>query len=208
MVYINSYVLMNSSMAILNGQSVSLSSADMGSSFLVRLYHHLGVDYAKFFKMDTLCRGGFLASELLLGAPQVSPIVDGAILSFSSTSSLHTDIHYQSTISNLDNYYPSPSIFVYTLANIISGEIAIRHKWLGETSTYILPQFDAQRMLDIAEMMWQRSPRVNQVLLCWTDSLEDHLDISIYRLSRCSQQLAIEASAENLNQLRNQIFTF
>ena len=44
---------------------------------------------------------------------------------------------------------PSPSIFVYTLPNIVSGEIAIRHKYYGESTCYVLPdeQFDMIHLL-------------------------------------------------------------
>ena len=41
---------------------------------------------------------------------------------------------FQETIQHADSYYPSPALFVYTLPNIVTGEIAIRNKYYGETS--------------------------------------------------------------------------
>ena len=61
------------------------------------------------------------------------------------SSSLMTDRKYLETIAE-DNYYPSPALFVYTLPNIITGEIAIRNKYNGETSFYILPERDEKTM--------------------------------------------------------------
>ena len=36
---------------------------------LVELYRRFADDYPKFFKMDTLCRLGFIAAEILLKEP-------------------------------------------------------------------------------------------------------------------------------------------
>jgi 3-oxoacyl-[acyl-carrier-protein] synthase-1 len=49
-------------------------------------------------------------------------------------------------------FFPSPSVFVYTLPNIVTGEIAIRNKFYGETSFYVLEhQDDAEINRLIAE---------------------------------------------------------
>jgi len=37
-------------------------------------------------------------------------------------------------------------VFVYTLPNIVTGEIAIRNHYYGETSFYILPERSEQQM--------------------------------------------------------------
>ena len=52
----------------------------------------------------------------------------------------------QRTIADPDNYYPSPAVFVYTLPNIATGEIAIRNGFHGETAYFALPAFEADRV--------------------------------------------------------------
>ena len=99
---------------------------------LVELYRRYAGDYPKFFKMDTLSRLGFIAAELLLKDEQVE-----AVILANRSASIKNDTDYLSTIRD-DNYYPSPALFVYTLPNIVTGEIAIRHHIQGETSFYIL----------------------------------------------------------------------
>ena len=99
---------------------------------LVALYRRFVGDYPKFFKMDTLCRLGFIAAELLLKNEQVD-----AVILANRSASIKNDTDYLATISE-GNYYPSPALFVYTLPNIVTGEIAIRHHIQGETSFYIL----------------------------------------------------------------------
>ena len=99
---------------------------------LVELYRRFVGDYPKFFKMDTLCRLGFIAAELLLKNEQVD-----AVILANRSASIKNDTDYLATISE-GNYYPSPALFVYTLPNIVTGEIAIRHHIQGETAFYIL----------------------------------------------------------------------
>ena len=51
-------------MAMVDGKA--LNHKEKGAALLTELYRaHIG-DYPKFFKMDTLCKLGFVASELLL----------------------------------------------------------------------------------------------------------------------------------------------
>ena len=107
---------------------------------LVELYREYVKDYPKFFKMDTLSRLGFMAAELLLqaeGAERFVPREDRAVILANRSASIKNDKDYLETISE-GNYYPSPALFVYTLPNIVTGEIAIRNKYLGETAFYVL----------------------------------------------------------------------
>ena len=96
---------------------------EKGSALLTELYrNHIG-DYPKFFKMDTLSKLGFIASELLLnieGNRNFEPREDRAVIFFNRNASLQADTHYQSTIQDPEHFFPSPAAFVYTLPNIAS----------------------------------------------------------------------------------------
>lgn len=132
------------------------------------LYRNLIGDYPKFFKMDSLCKLGFIAAELLLKDIPLEEKENGAIVLFNRNGSLITDRNYQQTINSNDNYFPSPALFVYTLANIVTGEIAIRHKIYGESSFYILEKEDEEEMQAIIESIFLTSdPRF--VLTGWVD---------------------------------------
>ena len=94
---------------------------------LAQLYRNIGMSYPKFFKMDRLCKAGILGAEMLLkdyDFDHENVKADWGIVLMNSASSLDNDRRYQETIAT-DNYYPSPAVFVYTLANIVTGEIAI-----------------------------------------------------------------------------------
>ena len=115
---------------MLNGQPVATN--EQGEKMLVELYRRYVKDYPKFFKMDTLSRLGFIAAELVLQDQRVE-----AVILANRSASIKNDTDYLATITG-ENYYPSPALFVYTLPNIVTGEIAIRHHIQGETSCYIL----------------------------------------------------------------------
>ena len=119
---------------ILNGQPIEVQ--ETGEKMLVELYRRYVTDYPKFFKMDTLSRLGFIAAELLLKDHPVD-----AVILANRSASIKNDTDYIATISD-GNYYPSPALFVYTLPNIVTGEIAIRHHIQGETSFYILDKLE------------------------------------------------------------------
>ncbi len=128
---------------LLDGKTIAVEQT--GEKMLVELYRRYVGDYPKFFKMDTLSRLGFIAAELLLKQSAVSnqqsavsnqQSVDAVILA-NRSASIKNDTDYLATITD-GNYYPSPALFVYTLPNIVTGEIAIRHHIQGETSFYIL----------------------------------------------------------------------
>lgn len=124
--------------ATLNGMPVAASGMNLNT-----LYRELIGDYPKFFKMDGLCKLGFIAAEMLLRDMPAEAKEHGAIILFNRSGSLCTDRNYQKTINSAADYFPSPALFVYTLANIVTGEIAIRHKIYGETSFYIMDGNDA-----------------------------------------------------------------
>lgn len=138
---------------------------------LTLLYkEHIG-DYPKYYKMDGLSRLGFVASELLLreegkNAPNHQEKRTAVIL-FNRSSSIDADRKYQASIAD-DDFFPSPSVFVYTLPNIVTGEIAIRHQWREETSFYILPERNDALMQQIAQASLAANG-AEQLLTGWID---------------------------------------
>ena len=164
-----------------------LEHKEKGSALLTELYrNHVG-DYPKFFKMDTLCKLGFVASELLLqaeGEPRFVPREDRAIILFNRNASLQADTAYQATIQDPDNFFPSPAAFVYTLPNIVTGEIAIRNKYYGETSFYVIEDNDANIISRQLVNAFQ-DPKTLSILNGWIDCLdEEHFEAQLFLLDK------------------------
>lgn len=137
-------------------------------SLLTSLYKQMIGNYPKFYKMDGLSRLGFVASEILLNAEKGETDKERAIIFFNHSSSIASDRNYKESINDKDNYFPSPSIFVYTLPNIVTGEIAIRNHFHGETSFFILPDKDERMMEEILQAS-RRDAQSKSFLTGWID---------------------------------------
>jgi hypothetical protein len=134
-------------------------------------FQSLGRPYRKFYKMDGLCKLGFLCAEYLLNHNSIEGKYAseeiGIILS-NGASCIDTDIEHQKTIADIDNYFPSPSIFVYTLPNIVIGEICIKHRCQGENSFFIFERFQPEFMANYVNMLFQED-RLKACLAGWVD---------------------------------------
>lgn len=137
-------------------------------SLLTSLYKQMIGNYPKFYKMDGLSRLGFVTSEILLNAEKGETDKERAIIFFNHSSSIASDRNYKESINDKDNYFPSPSIFVYTLPNIVTGEIAIRNHFHGETSFFILPDKDERMMEEILQASC-RDAQSKSFLTGWID---------------------------------------
>ena len=118
---------------------IALPFEERGAALLPAAYKNLIWGYPKFHKMDSLSQLAFVATELLV---QSIPHLDAhtAVVFLTHHGSLAADVHYQSTIvPTAEEFFPSPAAFVYTLPNIATGEVAIRHHWHGHTACYALP---------------------------------------------------------------------
>ena len=156
------------------------------NGLLTALYKQIMGNYPKYYKMDGLCRLGFVASELLLKAERdESSFTEDtnktrAIVFFNRSSSIASDKKYLASIAEKDNYFPSPSVFVYTLPNIVTGEIAIRNGYHGETSFYILPHKNELLMQDIIETTFM-DEQTTSVLTGWLDYEDsEHFEADLY----------------------------
>ncbi len=146
-----------------------------GKDLLTALYRQYVGDYPKFYKMDGLSRLGFMASELLLQPEGNDVAAEGdnrAVVLFNHSSSVSADRAYLDTIADPNNCFPSPSVFVYTLPNIVTGEIAIRHHYHGETSFYILPRRDEALMESILRATFVDTA-TRSAVCGWLDYVDD-----------------------------------
>lgn len=172
---------------LLNGEERVSLSGKQGTDMLQETYRKEVNDYPKYFKMDGLCKLGFLASELLLRSVDEERFVerdDRAVILFTRYGSIDADRHYQQTISDKENFFPSPSVFVYTLPNIVTGEIALRNHYHGETSLYVLAEHDYPFIEFITESAFT-DPNTQSVLTGWVNYTdEQHFEVCLELIER------------------------
>ena len=147
-------------------------------------YKELDMKDIKFFKMDGLSRLGVIgAANLLKNSESViecNPFMMGMMLA-NRSSSLDTDLKHQRLIDEGDSS-ASPAVFVYTLPNIVMGEIAIRNKFKGENVFFL---YNSEKPANIHGEMLKFAERSNlEVVICgWCDYLKGKysLDLKLFK---------------------------
>ena len=155
-------------------------------SDLTEIYKQQIGNYPKFYKMDKLSQLGFIASELLLKqeSPRKEQCTDRAVVLFNHSSSVWVDREYAKSIAVGDDYFPSPSLFVYTLPNIVCGEIAVRNGYHAETSFYILPHKDENMMHQVLASTFL-DETIQSILTGWIDyEDEQHFEAELKLIKR------------------------
>lgn len=152
-----------------NGEAVFSSSAPDFGPFIREAYKNIGGSNMKFYKMDDLCKLGYTAAEYLLKDKCYLPEEIGILLA-NSSSSLNTDIRHQAVIDKEGNHAASPAIFVYTLPNVVAGEICIRHKIQGENTFFIEKEFNADRLEQYARIVMKKN-KLKACIIGWCDFL-------------------------------------
>jgi hypothetical protein len=155
---ISRYCSIRDQSVIVNNKTEYTLAGEKQDKFLTGIYQHFSMSYPKFYKMDSLSKLGFLSVELLLretGWLDRYPGHEVGIVCMNASSSLDTDIRHQESILDRANYFPSPAIFVYTLPNIMMGEISIRHKITGESIFFVREKFDASFLVDYVHLLFE-----------------------------------------------------
>ncbi len=203
--YITSLCSIKNGIVSLDGVSGFSDKSIDGVDFIKAAYKEYQLSYPKFYKMDNLCKLAFVASELLL---KNNPLTkkyasqDIAIVIANSASSLEIDTEHQRTISDKNNYFPSPSVFVYTLPNILIGEIAIRNSIKGENSFFIFDKFDAEFMSSYINSILDSS-KAKCCITGWIELYENKYEAFLYTVEQQEGTLKTEHTAQELKKLYN-----
>jgi len=164
--YIQSYCTIQEGKVFKNGEALFQGNSEETSSFFKEIYRFLNCKYGKFFKMDLLSKLCFLGAEVLL--TQEDNASNTAIILSNNASSLVTDRKHQDAIQDLDAYYPSPAVFVYTLPNIGIGEISIKHGLQSENGFFIFNDYNATFHYNYEQALLQ-SNQCSQILGGWVN---------------------------------------
>ncbi|MCB0536928.1 MAG: 3-oxoacyl-ACP synthase [Bacteroidetes bacterium] len=197
-IYINSFVRIKQNKLNNNGAVQQIECAE-NESLSKTIYKKLGTSYPKFYKMDSMCKFGFLAAELALNNQNADK--NCSLIFANKSASLDTDFEYSKTIQK-ENFVPSPSVFVYTLANIVMGEISIKHKFVGENIFLVAEKFDAEMLIKAIKTQTTLD-KANSFLIEWIEVFEDSVDVLACYLSQKPTENSVILNPENLLNLYN-----
>ncbi len=198
--YISASCIISNNIVYKNGKSIFETKEALLPEFLMGAYRHFDIQYPKFFKMDNLSKLGWLANEVLLkdsfDKEQYQPEDIGIVLS-NANSSLDTDIKYYETTKTM----ASPAQFVYTLPNIVIGEISIRHHFKGENAFFIFDEFDAGFIEQYVSNLMHNN--IVQCCICgWVDVLHNEYNATLFLIEKNKRANSVNFTKENLNKIK------
>lgn len=197
---ITSYTEISSNTFRKDGKVLFQAGESDATAFLKAAYRHLGISYPKFFKMDNLCKLAFLAAEPLLNDRRTGERYEASAIGIilqNSSSSLTTDEKHQESVADRQNYFPSPSVFVYTLPNIMAGELAIRHKIKGENAVFIVPQPDGELMYNFVSELFI-SKRVDCCLAGWVEENRKGISACLFLAEKTGSYISSHKMGESI----------
>lgn len=161
-----------------------------------KIYLSLNVNYPRFYKMDNLSKLGYLASEFLMKDRKLSAEShDCSIVLSNASSCLDTDLKYIAASSKS----PSPALFVYTLPNIVNGEICIRHGFKGESNFFVTPDFDSDLVCGYGDDLLEEKSKI--CVAGWVEFGEQSQDAFLYLVGKERKRLALDHTSENVFKL-------
>lgn len=170
------------------------------AGFLLSVYRHLALSYPKFYKMDRLSKLGWLASEVLLRAAGFRsgayPAETLGVVLTNASASLDTDRAYLEST----NIQPSPALFVYTLPNIVVGEICIRNGFKGENAFFVFDRFDAVFLENYVNQLFENG-LVQACLTGWVELLDERAEAVLFFVEKKETGAKPRFTVENLTKI-------
>jgi len=169
------------------------------SESLFSIYQHFELAYPKFYKMDNLSKLGWLTAEILLKnsfeKKDYQPERVGLILA-NANSSLDVDLRYIESANDI----ASPSLFVYTLPNIVIGEISIRNGFKGEHAFFVQESFDSDFIARQVNYLLDND--ILQACICgWVDVLRQDYKSTLFLVEKNKKESSVLFSAENMRHI-------
>lgn len=199
MQHITTYCSIAKGIAAKDGNELFNDQLSGTQDFFLSLYKGLQSDYPKFYKMDNLCKLGFLASEILLQGRDVKQLYGatgiGIVLS-NANASLDADIAYFDSVKNI----PSPALFVYTLPNIVIGEISIRYGLKGENAFFVSEGFDADLLEFYVNDLFKRG-RIQCCIAGWVEFLGDSYHAVLYLVENSSSERSLPWKIDHIKKI-------
>lgn len=151
-------------------------------TYIKGLFGSVSEPYMKFSKMDDYCKLGTTAIELLLnkagGLSKFDPY-EIALVVNTDTGCIESDLAHLDNIT-AEEYNSSPAIFVYTLPNVVAGEICIKNKFKGEGVTIVGKEDDPKKIVE--EFCCDTNTKI--AIYLYVDKYEDSFNVKAMLFER------------------------
>jgi hypothetical protein len=143
------------------------------------VYRSVAMNYPKFFKMDLLCKWAMIGAEYLLKTEN-GWMYEGidktkiAVLLMTKTGCVDVDQKYLVSTQTI----PSPALFVYTLPNIMLGEICIRHGFKGEQLSLVSETYVKEELAFWVHDLLQKRG-MEACIFGWVNADENEINVAL-----------------------------
>jgi len=165
--------------------------------FLLSVYKYFKMDYPRFYKMDNLSKLGWLAAEILLledFKKENYRAEDIGLILSNANSSLDTDLKYMASVADI----PRSSLFVFTLPNIVSGEICIRNNFKGEGAFFLFECFNAAFIEKYVSSLLDNN--ILQACICgWIELVGDEYKAILFLVEKSNGDQFVPFSEKEMN---------
>ena len=197
--YITSSCLISNHTVYKNRKILFVNKEADVADFLLSVFMQFDINYSRFYKMDNLSKLGLLASEILLKdsfeKEKYRPEDIGLIFS-NANSSLDTDQKYMASVTDI----PRSSLFVYTLPNIVTGEICIRNNFKGEAAFFLFKNFNAGFIENYVSDLLDNN--IIQACICgWIDLLGQDYKAALFLVEKLTGNKAVSFTKEQMNNI-------
>jgi hypothetical protein len=114
----------------------------------------------------------------------------------SENGCLESDVNHQLEVNKKS---PSPAVFVYTLSNIVIGEISIRNKWYGE-SIFFIDNFDSNKNLLSYSKSLLLSGKAKKIIAAKIEHFDENVFLSCALID---EEGSMPLTDENLKKVLN-----
>jgi hypothetical protein len=175
--------------------------------FINACYLETATPYDRFYKMDKLCKLGYITADRLLNGSDLIRCFRGeeiGMIVANSSSSLNSDNRFQQGVSLDDPLSPEPAVFIYTLPNMVIGELSIRFGIKGENLFVVNNEPDFGFLTDWVDDLVYRK-KIKACIVGWIDiDMEDHYESFLCAVETKDVETDIHTlpfSRRNLNKL-------
>lgn len=196
---ITQYCHISNSSIYVNGNPILHANTDNFETFAEDAYRNLDLKYPKYHKMDNLSKLGFLCAEMLLKNIDINIYQPSkfAINIVNKNSSIDTDIRYNNLIAKGAS---SPAIFVYSLPNIMIGEICIKHHIQGDNLLFVSDDYDIELQYNYVATLFQN--KICDVCMCgWIDYVENNYEAFLFLVEKKNDATTLPFTIDNIKQL-------
>jgi hypothetical protein len=170
--------------------------------FVRSVYSKTDMNYPKLFKMDNLSKLAMLTAEVLLTKSSLSSYAEdeiGVVLG-NAFSTIDTDLKYFHTVANKAAYFPSPSLFVYTLPNIMIGEICIKYRIKGENALFVFKEFEHNFINNYVTNLLDTG-KIKCCITGWIDFNSHEYESILFLVEKHATPHSIDYNFDNTSQL-------